>query len=137
MEDNKIHMVIQLAFCSENDAKNALLKFNGDVVDAVDSLIATSKTVDAPKEKSISEEQAFFVNLRKITDDINLSVMKGFERPTSSDQYDSVVSIDLPCLPEEKVPQNNCSQECLPHVPQSEVQTQETACQLPSQYSCD
>jgi len=140
MEEKNICMVIHMAGCSEEEAKNALNKADGNVLEAIDSLVVVPPTVGAPKRATISDEQEFFTKLRKITDDINTSVLKGFtssDQSTSSDQFDSVVSIDLPCLPEETVQQNNCFQECLPLAPQSEVQTQETACQLPCQYSCD
>ncbi len=137
MEEKNISLVVQMAGCSEEEAKNALNKADGNVLEAIDSLVVIPPTAGAPKRATISDEQEFFTKLRKITDDINTSVLKGFEKPTSSDQCDSVVSIDLPCLPEEKVQQNNCYQGCLPLVQQSEVQTQETACQLPSQCSSD
>lgn len=140
MEEKNICMVIHMAGCSEEEAKNALNKTNGNVLEAIDSLLVVPPTVGAPKRATISDEQEFFTKLRKITDDINTSIKKGFsssEESTSSDQHDSVVSIDLPCLPEETVQQSNCYQECLPPVLESEVQIRETACQLPCQYSCD
>lgn len=139
MSDKDVEGVMKLAFCSEEDARDALSKTH-DVIDAVDMLLNIPPTRGAPKQKTMDETQLFFAKLRATNETINKSIEDGLQHrkgPTMSDQHESEVSVCLPTLHEETVQQSSYSQVCLPPSPESAAQIPETVYQLPSECSYD
>lgn len=137
MSAEDVEKVMNLAFCTEDEAKEALQKTHGDIVDAIDMLLKVPPTTGAPKKKELDEVQTFFAKMRMTTETLNDSIEQGMKKSKMSDQHDSSVSVDLPTLHEETVPQNSCSQECPPPFPELEAQIQETVCQSQSELICD
>jgi hypothetical protein len=131
-----IRMIMELAFCSREIAE-ASYEEHHDIVECVDRIMVTPRQVGAPKQHVMSEEQQKMAEIRRIADGVNNSVNAGLSsmKLTSSDQSAPEESVDLPCLPEETAPQSNCSPEYPVPSPESEAQTQETACPSPSQCS--
>jgi hypothetical protein len=126
-----IQTICSLTGCSEEEA-NAAYDRTEDVVEAVDLLLAKSKTTPIQKRlREITPEEEIIGPIRKL--------MKKFdeERSTSSGQHGYEGSVEKLDLPEEKALQNNCVQECQIPVQESKVQKQETVCQLQSGCSCD
>lgn len=99
--------------------------------------MVTPTQIGAPKQRKMSEEQQKMAEIRRIADGVNNSINAGLNamKVTSSNQSAGEESIDLPCLPEETAPQTNCSPEYPPPSPESEAQTQGTACPSPSKCS--
>jgi len=106
-----------------------------NVEDAVDKLLPPAKNqarkyYDAirPVRVYTHEEQEIkkLRDVLKKMDEKHLTLLnpRGFVGPSAPNN-----------LREEMVLQNNCDQECQLPVHQSEAQTPETACQLPSEYS--
>lgn len=136
MSQDKIEKVMNLAFCTEEEARVALHETDGDVVDAIDILLKVPQTLAAPKQKKMDDIQQFFTKLRHDTQKMNDEIEESLKikNLTSSNQRDSLQSVDLPSLHEETVQQSNYSQECqLPSL-ESAVQKQETA--YPSLSEC-
>lgn len=129
MSAEDIEKVMNLAFCNEDEAKDALQKTHGDIVDAIDLLLNVPPTAGAPKKKELDEVQQFFAKMRVTTEEINKSIQEGLEKSKKSDQHDSSVSVGLPALHEGTAQQNSCSQVCPPPSPELKVQTREIACQ--------
>jgi hypothetical protein len=85
MSDGDIERIMQLAFCSEEDARHAFSKTQ-DVVDAVDMLLEIPPTKGAPKPKQLSEEQKAFTQIRKDMEKIdraNETLMKTSQHDSS------------------------------------------------------
>lgn len=128
-----IQMIIELAGCSEEDAKRVYDEV-GDVSEAVDLLMPKTVTkaddyINKLKPKiEVTEEQKWCRTIREF--------LKGMDdkRSTSVNQPEPLERSEHCILPEETAQQSSCFQECqLPSL-QSEVQIQETAC--PSQSEC-
>lgn len=137
MSAEDVEKVMNLAFCNEDEAKDALQKTHGDIVDAIDLLLKVPPTAGAPKKKELDEVQQFFAKMRVTTEEINKSIQEGLEKSKTSGQHDASVSVDLPTLHEETAQQSSYSQECPPPSPELEVQTRETACQSQSEWIYD
>jgi hypothetical protein len=121
--------VMLLAGCSEDEAIAALEKSNGDVLEAV----MIRMEIPPPKQKVMDEHQKFFKEIRHQMTTLTESIAKGF---SSSSQSESLEHSVMQTRPEERVPQNSCSEKCLPPSPVSEVQIPETVCQSPSECFC-
>lgn len=136
MSNDAVEKVMNLAFCTEEEARTALHETDGDIVEAIDILLKVPPTLAAPKQKEMDDVQKFFKKMREDTQRMNDEIEESIKLKnlTSSSQPAASVSVDLPCLPEGTAPQNNCSPECLPPSRESAVQTQETAC--PSLSEC-
>jgi len=129
-------MIVEMAGCSEEDAKRVYDEV-GDVAEAVDILMpkpksAADKYIEKLKPKlEVSEEQKWCRQVRQFLKEMD------DKKATSSNQPELVEHSEHCILPEEKVQQSNCFQECqLPSL-QSEVEKQGTACQSQSGYSSD
>ena len=133
MSAEDVEKVMNLAFCTEDEAKDALQKTCGDIVDAIDMLLKVPPTAGAPKKKELDEVQTFFAKMRVTTETLNESIEESMKKSKMSGQHDSSVSVDLPVLHEETALQNSCSQICPPPSPELTVQTQEIACQSQSE----
>ena len=129
MSAEDIEKVMNLAFCTEEEAKEALQKTCGDIVDAIDLLLKVPSTAGAPKKRELDEVQTFFAKMRVTSEEINKSIQEGIEKSKKSGQHESSVSVDLPVLREEMAPQSSCSQVCPPPSPELKAQTREIACQ--------
>jgi hypothetical protein len=73
MSDKDVERVMELAFCSEEKAKEALSK-TGDVVDAVDMILEIPPTRGAPKPKILTEEQKEQAKIRSSMEEIDRSI---------------------------------------------------------------
>ena len=124
-----IQVICSLTGCTEDEANEAYDRTE-DVVEAVDLLLASGKTTPMPKRlREITPEEEVIGPIRKL--------MKRFdeERSTLSNQHGYEGSVETLDLHGEKVPQNNCVQECLIPVQELEAQKPETVCQSRSEYS--
>ena len=129
-------MIVEMAGCSEEDAKRVYDEV-GDVTEALDRLIpktvySADKYINKLKPNpEVSEEQKWCRTVREILKEMDQ------KKSTSSNQPELAERSERCILLEETVQQNNCFQECHLPVLESEVQTQETACQLRSECSSD
>lgn len=129
-----IRMIVEMAGCSEEDAKRVYAEV-GDVAEAVDILMpkpksTANKYIEKLKPKpEVSEEQKWCRQVREV-----LKTMDE-KKSTAANQPELVEHSEHCILPEEKVQQNNCFQEC--HLPalESGAQIQETAYQSQSECS--
>ncbi len=139
MSNDAVEKVMNLAFCTEEEARVALHETDGDIVEAIDILLKVPPTLAAPKQKEMDDVQKFFKKLREDTQKMNEEIEESIKvkNLTSSNQHAASVSVDLPCLHEETAPQNSCYPGCPPPSRESEVQTQETACPSLSECSSD
>ena len=124
MSDGDIQRIMQLAFCSEKDARDAFSKTH-DVVDACDLLMCmedprTKK--GAPKPKQVSEEQKVFTQIRKDMEQIdraNETVLMKTSQPAS---FFPVLSRSLDLVREEMSLRSD-------HILESHLPTQEEVAQ--------
>jgi hypothetical protein len=129
-----ILMICSLTGCSEEEAK-AAFEETEDVIDAVDRLLEkpvlkSEKFIPKVEKKALSEEQIEIQKVRELMEQMDA------KHTISLGQPDCVESSVQQDLPEEMVLQNNCSQQCqLPSL-EEEVQIQETAYPLLSEYFC-
>ena len=130
-----IDMICELANCTRKDAERVYSETK-DVVESVDRLFvkpvsAADRYMKVKKEKILTDEQKLLAETRDI--------LKRFDEERSTYQGQRVDEgssvIQLPH--EEMVLQNNCSQQCQLASLEEVAQTQETACPLQSEYSCD
>jgi hypothetical protein len=131
-----IDMICELANCTRKDAERVYSETK-DVVESVDRLFV--KPVSAA-DKYINKNR----KIQELTDEQKLlketrEILKRFDEERSTYQGQRVDEgssvIQLPH--EEMVLQNNCSQQCQLASLEEVAQTQETACPLQSEYSCD
>ena len=128
MREELIQTVMNMIFCSREEAIDALEKVEGnDPIEACTLLLKTPETRGAPKEKKLDETQKFFANLRAENEKLIASIESGLS--TSKDRRGCSSSTDLQDLPSEKALQNSCFQECQIPSLQSEAEKQETAYQ--------
>jgi len=127
--------VMDLAFCSREEAIDALSKTRNDVVEAVSLLMNIPKGKDAPKPRELSEIQKFFKQTREEMLNLTESISKGFIK--TSDQSEPSEHSVTQTLPEETVQQNNCPLQCHPPSPELRVQIPEIACPSLSECSSD
>lgn len=132
MDEQSIQQVMDYAVCSREVAIKALTQTNNSIIEAITHIIEVPRTVCAPKQKVMSEEQEFFKAVRHQLDNLDASIRSGF---TSQDQSVSVESSDSQAPHVETVQQNNYSQGCRPSSPELGAQIPETVCPLPSEYS--
>ena len=128
MSDGDVERIMKLAFCTEEEARQALSKTN-DVIDAVDLLLVVPASIGAPKQKVMTEEQENFKKIRvnmELIDRANDIRLKKLGQPGSSSQG-LLHSRDL--SREETLLHSDCIQKS--HLPtlEEEEKTQETACQ--------
>jgi len=129
-------MIVDLAGCSPEDAKRVYDEV-GDITETLHRLIPKSvhsadKYINKLKPNpEISEEQQWCRYVRGV-----LKTMDD-KRSTSADQREPEERSEHCILREETAQQNSCFQECQLPSHQSEVQKQETACQLQSECSSD
>jgi NACalpha-BTF3-like transcription factor len=128
MSDGDVERIMKLAFCTEEEARQALAKTN-DVIDAVDILLVVPPTLGAPKLKVITEEQKHLKQIRvdmEVIDRANEIVLKKSDQSDSSSQ--ELLHTHAPSQ-EEMLLHSDCTQNS--HLPtlEEEEQTQETACQ--------
>lgn len=76
----EIEKVMLLGCCSEEEAKNALVETNGDVVEAVIKVMNIPESKWAPKKKEQDEVQKHFSEMRRITSTINDNIEEGFKK---------------------------------------------------------
>lgn len=94
-DEREIERIMQLAFCSEEDARAAFSKTH-DVVDAVDLLLVVPKKKDYPKIEKISEDKQFFNQIRKNMENLDNNITNLNQSDSSSQ-----VSMHIPTLQEE------------------------------------
>jgi hypothetical protein len=126
MSDQDIERVMMLVSCSEKDARQALSE-TGDVVEAADMLMSVPVTRGAPKQKSLSEEQVAFTEIRKNMEAIDRLVQANLKKSNQPDSSCQGLR-DTP-VQEEMILSSDCIQSS--HLPtqEEEEQKQETACQ--------
>ena len=100
-------MICSLTGCSFEDAKRAFEQ-TGNVVDAVDMLLGEGrdKTIKTMVKKELTEVQKEIEKIRIITKQADDKSLIAFDRHVSSELGETQVHR------EEKVLQNNCSQQC-------------------------
>ena len=125
-----IEMIVSLVECSREDAI-AALKTHKTVFESVSALMVVPASKDAPLRRGRDKVQQEFDNLRKKMEEITQSIEDGLQKKNSTceDQPEFEESVEMPCLPEEKVQQKSCSLECHPPSPELKAETQETAYQ--------
>lgn len=128
MSDGDVERIMKLAFCTEEEARQALSKTN-DVIDAVDLLLVVPPTLGAPKQKVITEEQKHLKQIRvdmEAIDRANEIVLKKSDQSDSSSQ--ELLRTHDPSQ-EEMLLHSDCTQKS--HLPtlEEEVQRRGTACQ--------
>ena len=126
MSDQDVQRVMMLVSCSEKDARQALSE-TGDVVDAADMLMSVPVTRGAPKQKSLSEEQVAFTEIRKNMEAIDKLVQTNLVK--SNQPGSSCQELTDTHVQEEMILSSDCIQSS--HLPtrEEEEQKQETACQ--------
>ena len=134
--NRSIQIIIELTGCTEDDAMRVYADTN-NVLDAVDVLLPKKKTI---AEKYICEKRPVKVltteQLEARERRQNMEMLdKQHEESTSSGQRDCGEQVVSYIPREEKAQQNNCDQECLLPVLQSEAQKPETVCPSLSEYS--
>ena len=86
MSDGDIERIMQLAFCSEKDARDAFSKTQ-DVVDAVDMILVIPPAKGDPKTKTLTQDQQAFTQIRKDMEQIdraNETALTKTNQPVSS-----------------------------------------------------
>jgi hypothetical protein len=111
-----IEKIMEMAFCSREDAESALKKM-GNVFEAVCLLMEAP----APK-KERSEQQKFFDDTRQALAELE----KNNAEVLNANRLSGLAPDETQTLPEETSLQNNCSPECQPRAQESEEQKQET-----------
>lgn len=127
MSDQDVERVMMLSCCSEEDARQALSK-TSDVIDAVDMIMRVPITRGAPKQKTVSEEQVAFVELRKNMEAIERSVQSNITTSNQPDSSSQVLTHNPALSPEEMTLHSDCTQSSQIPAQVEEEQTQETAC---------
>jgi hypothetical protein len=123
MSDGDVERVMKLAFCTEEEARQALAKTH-DVIDAVDMLFVVPVTLGAPKPRVLSPEQQEFARMRENMEAIDKQITKS-NQPDSS----SLVSTHTPALVQEEMTlRSDCTQSSQIPVQESTEQIQETVC---------
>jgi len=111
MSEEKISYVMNMTFCSREEAIVLLEKNNNDMFESVCEFFGVTK-----KEKKLDETQSFFAKLRE---DLAEHEKKCVNALTSIHLPGSVEQVETKTHHEEKVLQNNYSQVCLPPSPES------------------
>jgi hypothetical protein len=128
MSDQDVERVMMLSCCSEEDARQALSKTN-DVIDAVDMIMCVPITRGAPKQKTLSEQQVAFMELRKNMEAIDESVQYNLTKSNQPDSSSQELTHNLALSPEEMTLHSDCTQSSQIPAQVEEEQTQETVCQ--------
>jgi hypothetical protein len=127
--DKDIMMICTLAACTEEVAREAYNRTNGDLLMAVDSILFPN-TAPPPtkkhKREDINEHEEYLNKMRKTMEDFDAQVEK--RQSTTSNPLADAESVEMLDHREETVQQSNCLPEC--HQPSFEevVQTQGTVC---------
>ena len=127
MSDQDVERVMMLSCCSEEDARQALSK-TSDVIDAVDMIMRVPITRGAPKQKTVSEEQVAFMELRKNMEAIERSVQSNITTSGQPDSSSQVLTHNPALSPEEMTLHSDCTQSSQIPAQVEEEQTQETVC---------
>jgi len=128
MSDIDIERVMMLACCTEEEAKQALSKTN-DVIDAVDMIMNIPPTHGAPKQKTMSDEQAAFAKIREDMKRIDRSIENNIKKSDQSDSSSQGLLHNHALSPEEMTLHSDCIQSSQIPVQEEEAQKQGTACQ--------
>ena len=129
-------MIVDLAGCSVEDAERVYKEVQ-NIPEALNILMPKSvsksnKYIEKLKPKTeVTEEQKWCRAVRDV-----LKTMDD-KRPTAANQREPEERSEHCILREETAQQNSYFQECQLPSHQSEVQKQETVCQLPSECSSD
>ena len=100
MSDKDVERVMELAFCSEEKAKEALSK-TGDVVDAVDMILEIPPTRGAPKPKVLTELQKEQAKIRKSMEQIDRSLNTNLVKISQSETSSQELQRNLALVQEE------------------------------------
>jgi len=126
MSDRDVERVMMLVSCSEEDARQALLK-TGDIIDAADMLMSVPVTRGAPKPKTLSAGQLKFTEIRKSMESMDKSLNTNL---TKSNQPDSSCQgLQDTHGQEEMTLRSDCIQSSHLATQEEGEQKQETACQ--------
>jgi hypothetical protein len=128
MSDGDIERIMMLACCSEEEARLALSKTH-DIIDAVDMLMSVPITKGAPKEKSVSEQQAAFMELRKNMELIDKSVESNLTKSNQSDSSSQGLRHNRALVQEEMSLRSDYTLSSQIPTLAVEEQKQETVCQ--------
>lgn len=104
-------MVMNLANCSEEDAKKALAS-SKTIEDAIYSLIEPERPAKRPR---IDDGQEFFRKMRRDMEGLDADIAISLSQRALSESGAKIIR------PEETAPQNNCSPKC----PQSSQELKE------------
>jgi hypothetical protein len=128
MSDGDVERIMKLAFCTEEEARQALAKTN-DVIDAVDLLLIVPPTLGAPKQKIMTPEQEQFKQIRIDMEAIDRANEIVLTKSGQCDSSSQELSHTLDHSQEEMLLHSESIQNS--HLPtlEEEEQTQETACQ--------
>jgi hypothetical protein len=126
MNDKDVERVMMLVSCSEEEARRALSETD-DVIDAADMLMSVPATRGAPKQKTLTEEQSAFTEIRKNMEAIDKLVQTNL---TKSNQPDSSYQgLKDTHVQEEMTLHSDCIQSSQIPTQEEEEQKQGTACQ--------
>lgn len=109
--EEKILYVMNMTFCSREDAIVLLEKNNNDMFESVCEFFGVTK-----KEKKLDDTQTFFKKLREDLAEVEKKCVAAL---TSSNQPECVEQVERKTRHEEKVQRNNYSQVYLPPSPES------------------
>lgn len=109
MSDKDVERVMELAFCSEEKAKEALSK-TGDVVDAVDMILEIPPTRGAPKSKVLTEEQKEQARIRGLMEQMDHSVNTNLVKSNPPDSSYQESQRNLALAQEELSLRSDCTQ---------------------------
>ena len=128
MTDRDVERVMLLSSCSEEEARQALSK-TGDVIEALDMIMCIPVTRGAPKQKTLSEQQIVFAELRKNMEAVERSVQNNITTSGQPDSSSQALTHNPAHVQEEMTLHSDCTQSSQIPTQAEEEQTQETVCQ--------
>ncbi len=124
----EVERVMNLGCCTEEEAKVALAKTNGDIVEAIALVMNIPESKWAPKKKELDETQKHFAEMRKVTSDVNASIEASFTKsgqPGASRPAETSIQMS----PGLRYLDYDCTQSSHLALLEEEEQTPGTACQ--------
>ena len=128
MSDPEIERIMLLSFCNEEEARQAFAKTN-DVIDAVDMIINIPMSLGAPKQKTMTDEQAAFSKIRKDMEARDRLLETNLTRSNQSDSSSQELPHTHAPVQEEMSLHSDCTQHSQIPTLAEEEQKPETVCQ--------
>ena len=128
MSEGDIERIMKLAFCSEEDARKTYAQTH-DVIDAVDLLLSVPPSRGNPQQKTVSEEQQKFMDIRKTMECVETNIRDGFTKSNQPVPSSPELLHNPDHVPEEMTLRSDCIQSSQIPTREEEEQRQETVCQ--------